>query len=541
MALERTLSIIKPDAVAKNVIGQIYARFEGAGLKVIAAQDGAALARRGRGVLRRAPRASVLRRPGLVHDLRPGDDPGARRRRRDRQESRADGRDRSEEGRPRHDPRRLRRQHRRQRRARLRRRRDGGGRDRVLLRRHEPLHVAEPASPGWSTCSSSTATRSPTGASNRASRRFARPSCSAGSTSAASSDFAAMSNLAKSFRDKLIAGRRGRRAAGRQRAGRRGRHDQVAVRRRRAATPSRPSSSPRPGAARCASRRRPAAPSTAASAPPATRASAATSRTAEIVAQLWHAEFELRRRLGLRRRRARDHQRRDDGHGRAAAELRRARAGAAHDARRPRLRPLAPSRHRLDLGRRADDRPAARRLPGRARGVAARARRRAARRARPAQPQVPDRRAARVGAALPRARAARLHHDRVLHARRRQRLAGAGRGPARAAARRRQRRAAGPGVQGQPHSVQSVRGVGPEALAGGAASPRSRRSSRTAASSRRCARRAATTSPPPAASSPAKCRTARASPSGAHARCRCASRCPCRADASADGAAGRRP
>src|SRR5665647_1652390 len=38
MAVERTLSIIKPDAVAKNVIGQIYTRFEKAGLKVIAAQ-----------------------------------------------------------------------------------------------------------------------------------------------------------------------------------------------------------------------------------------------------------------------------------------------------------------------------------------------------------------------------------------------------------------------------------------------------------------------------------------------------------------------
>ena len=36
MAVERTLSIIKPDAVAKNVIGQIYARFEGAGLKIVA-------------------------------------------------------------------------------------------------------------------------------------------------------------------------------------------------------------------------------------------------------------------------------------------------------------------------------------------------------------------------------------------------------------------------------------------------------------------------------------------------------------------------
>src|SRR6476469_1946459 len=38
MAVERTLSIIKPDAVAKNAIGQILARFEKAGLKVIAAK-----------------------------------------------------------------------------------------------------------------------------------------------------------------------------------------------------------------------------------------------------------------------------------------------------------------------------------------------------------------------------------------------------------------------------------------------------------------------------------------------------------------------
>ncbi len=38
MALERTLSIIKPDAVAKNVIGAIYSRFEQAGLNVIAAK-----------------------------------------------------------------------------------------------------------------------------------------------------------------------------------------------------------------------------------------------------------------------------------------------------------------------------------------------------------------------------------------------------------------------------------------------------------------------------------------------------------------------
>ena len=38
MALERTLSIIKPDAVKKNVIGQVLARFEAAGLRVVAAR-----------------------------------------------------------------------------------------------------------------------------------------------------------------------------------------------------------------------------------------------------------------------------------------------------------------------------------------------------------------------------------------------------------------------------------------------------------------------------------------------------------------------
>lgn len=38
MALERTLSIIKPDAVAKNVIGEIYSRFEKAGLRIVGAK-----------------------------------------------------------------------------------------------------------------------------------------------------------------------------------------------------------------------------------------------------------------------------------------------------------------------------------------------------------------------------------------------------------------------------------------------------------------------------------------------------------------------
>jgi len=38
MSVERTISIIKPDAVAKNVIGEIYSRFEKAGLKIIASK-----------------------------------------------------------------------------------------------------------------------------------------------------------------------------------------------------------------------------------------------------------------------------------------------------------------------------------------------------------------------------------------------------------------------------------------------------------------------------------------------------------------------
>jgi nucleoside-diphosphate kinase len=75
MAIERTLSIIKPDAVAKNVIGQIYSRFEGAGLKVIAARW-PGVAAGSRRVLRRAQGASLLQGSGLLHDLRSGDDPG---------------------------------------------------------------------------------------------------------------------------------------------------------------------------------------------------------------------------------------------------------------------------------------------------------------------------------------------------------------------------------------------------------------------------------------------------------------------------------
>ncbi len=139
MAIERTLSIIKPDAVAKNVIGQIYARFEGAGLKVIAAR----MAHLSKGeaeafyaVHKARPFFNDLVKfmisgPVMIQVLEGPE--------RDREEPRADGRDRSEEGRQGHDPRRLRRQHRRQFGARLGcagNRRGGSG---VLLPGHERL------------------------------------------------------------------------------------------------------------------------------------------------------------------------------------------------------------------------------------------------------------------------------------------------------------------------------------------------------------------------------------------------------------------
>lgn len=59
MANERTLSIIKPDAVAKNVIGEIYSRFEKADLKIVAAKM-MHLTQEQAEALRRAQRAPVL-------------------------------------------------------------------------------------------------------------------------------------------------------------------------------------------------------------------------------------------------------------------------------------------------------------------------------------------------------------------------------------------------------------------------------------------------------------------------------------------------
>src|SRR5690606_6433355 len=96
-------------------------------------EDEASLAPGSRGLLRGAPRASVLQGAGGVHGLRSGDDPGARRRGRGGEEPRTDGRHQSEGSRGGHDPRRLRRLDRRQRRARFRLAGERRDRDRVLL------------------------------------------------------------------------------------------------------------------------------------------------------------------------------------------------------------------------------------------------------------------------------------------------------------------------------------------------------------------------------------------------------------------------
>jgi len=76
MSVERTLSIIKPDAVGKNVIGEIVTRFEKGGLKVVAMkmvqldEDSAG------GFYAEHKGKGFFCRSDGIHDLRPGDCPG---------------------------------------------------------------------------------------------------------------------------------------------------------------------------------------------------------------------------------------------------------------------------------------------------------------------------------------------------------------------------------------------------------------------------------------------------------------------------------
>ena len=120
MALERTLSIIKPDAVAKNVVGEIYSRFEKAGLKVVAAKMKQLSQKEAEGfyaVHRERPFFKplvefMISGPVMIQVLE-GDG-------RDFEKSRPHGRHRSEKSGSRNHPRRLRAIDRRERRARIR-------------------------------------------------------------------------------------------------------------------------------------------------------------------------------------------------------------------------------------------------------------------------------------------------------------------------------------------------------------------------------------------------------------------------------------
>ena len=138
MALERTLSIIKPDAVAKNVIGQIYSRFEKAGLKIVAAKMKHLSRKEAEGfyaVHRERPFFAALvdfmiSGPVMIQALA-GE--------RGTQASRPDGRDQSEGSRGGHDSRGLRDIDRRERRARFRCGRYRKSGNCVLFRRHRTL------------------------------------------------------------------------------------------------------------------------------------------------------------------------------------------------------------------------------------------------------------------------------------------------------------------------------------------------------------------------------------------------------------------
>jgi nucleoside diphosphate kinase len=80
MSLERTLSIVKPDGVQKNVIGNVYHRFEQAGLRIVAARMMRLTQAQAEAFYGVHPRAGILQGPRRVHDFRPGHGAGARRR-----------------------------------------------------------------------------------------------------------------------------------------------------------------------------------------------------------------------------------------------------------------------------------------------------------------------------------------------------------------------------------------------------------------------------------------------------------------------------
>ena len=80
MAVERTLSIIKPDAVAKNVIGKIYTRFENAGLKIVAAKMAHLTQAEAEGFYAVHKERPFFKAFGKIHDFWASDDSSAGRR-----------------------------------------------------------------------------------------------------------------------------------------------------------------------------------------------------------------------------------------------------------------------------------------------------------------------------------------------------------------------------------------------------------------------------------------------------------------------------
>ena len=93
MNVQRTLILVKPDAFARGLTGEIIARFERKGLQDRRAARADGRARAGRASLRRARRAAVLRRAGGLHHLRPARRDGARGPRGDRRSPPGDRRD----------------------------------------------------------------------------------------------------------------------------------------------------------------------------------------------------------------------------------------------------------------------------------------------------------------------------------------------------------------------------------------------------------------------------------------------------------------
>ena len=131
--MERTLILAKPDAYARNLTGEILARFERKGLRPVALRVLTMTRDDGRAPLRRARREAVLRRARRVHHLGAAGRDGARGAVGDRRRAPGDRRDQPARGGAGLDPRRPRARDRREPRARLRRPRVGGARDRDLL------------------------------------------------------------------------------------------------------------------------------------------------------------------------------------------------------------------------------------------------------------------------------------------------------------------------------------------------------------------------------------------------------------------------